>query len=193
MKHMNSPVTLMLLLILSACSSVGEMTGLSQSSNQNYSQSSPTHVQHFNTSKGLAFSSAVAALQEMGYEVTKAEYNIGMIKATSGSRNGYVPYVGSIVSETLVSAHVEQIGVNTTQIRLDLIDNRNVDDSYGASYKDNKPIKNPEVYNDMWARIAGAIDYRKQLQQQNGHRAIKSFFPRMITFLPTHEAAAVSS
>ena len=119
----------------------------------------------FPTTKTVAFGSVVSVFQDMGYIIGSADKDTGMISASSPTKN--VVFFGSHMSNTSVNAFVESFGPKRTAVRLNFVQVNESSSGYGMKSKSDKPIHDPEIYQNAFNKISEAIFIReKALGQQ---------------------------
>lgn len=145
-----------LILLFSSCQSSKQLSSLELQAFQR---------KEFATSKDIAFGSVMSVLQDLGYIVSSADKDTGLISAASPTKN--VVFFGSHMQNTSVNAFVESFGPQRTAIRLNFVENQEGSSGYGMTTKSNKPIIDPEVYQSAFEKISEGIFIReKALGQQ---------------------------
>ncbi|MAH26340.1 MAG: hypothetical protein CMI19_05225, partial [Opitutae bacterium] len=102
-----------LILLFSSCQSSKQLSSLELQAFQR---------KEFATSKDIAFGSVMSVLQDLGYIVSSADKDTGLISAASPTKN--VVFFGSHMQNTSVNAFVESFGPKRTAIRLNFVENQ---------------------------------------------------------------------
>jgi hypothetical protein len=156
MKEINKTFLLTLTIMVASCSTREQPTSLQLQAFQR---------KEFPTSKTVAFGSVVSVLQDMGYIISSADKETGLI--TAGSPTKTVVFFGSHMSNTKANAFVESFGAKRTAIRLTFVESKEGSSGYGMKSKSDKPIYDPIVYQNAFEKIGQAIFVReKALGQQ---------------------------
>jgi hypothetical protein len=119
--------------------------------------------QDFETSKKVAFAAVLSVFQDMGYILENAELDTGLITAKSPTVNsrglGYSKMV-----DTRATAFIEELKPGTTSVRLNFV--TSIEKSVGAGQKlaSDRPIEDPSIYANAFAKIKEAIFIRKATQ-----------------------------
>lgn len=117
----------------------------------------------FETSKKVAFAATLSVLQDLAYISDSASFETGLITAKSPMQNNFKPFVGRVMSTTKVNAFVEEISPGRTKVRINFVDSRYVQNSYGRQEKED-PIETPDMYQSFFAKVQQAIFVRKNIQ-----------------------------
>lgn len=117
----------------------------------------------FETSKKVAFAATLSVLQDLGYISDSASIETGLITAKSPMQNKFVPFVGKVMSTIKVNAFVEEITAGRTKVRVNFLDSRYVQNSYGRQ-EEERPIETPDKYQDFFSKVQQGIFVRKNLQ-----------------------------
>jgi hypothetical protein len=143
-------------LLLAACSqqiAVTTMTPLEIQSIQ---------LRTFDVQKSVVFPSVVSVFQDLGYTITSADLETGIISAESAATNnpGYNFWFGvAIVKQTKATAFIEQIS-DQTNVRLNFVEQRNSSSGNGQSDRKDTPLYHAEVYQSAFEKIENAIFVR---------------------------------
>lgn len=116
----------------------------------------------FKTSKQTAFASTVSVFQDLGYTIRAADLQTGLIQAQSPTKN--LVFFGSHMSNTELTAFVEEVVTNRTMIRLNFVEVKESSSGYGMKTKSDKPIENPLIYENAFGKIQEAIFIRTSTQ-----------------------------
>ena len=112
----------------------------------------------FETSKSVGFASTMSVFQDLGYIIKNADKDTGLIQAASPTKN--MVFFGSHMSNTEASAFVEQLRPKKTSIRLNFVEVKESSSGYGMKAKSDKPVEDPEIYNNAFSKIQEAIFIR---------------------------------
>lgn len=156
MKLIIASKSLLLLMLFSACTSVETPTSMELQAFQR---------QEFPTSKSVAFGSVVSVLQDLGYIISSADKETGLI--TAGSPTKTVVFFGSHMSNTRVNAFVESFGAKRSAIRLTFVEVREGSSGYGMKSKTDKPIYDKVVYQNAFEKIGEGIFIREKALGQD--------------------------
>ena len=114
----------------------------------------------FPTTKNVAFGSVVSVFQDLGYIISTADKDTGMISGSSPTKN--VVFFGSHMSNTSVNAFVESFGPKRTAIRLNFVQVSESSSGYGMKSKSDKPIYDPKIYENAFEKISEGIFIREK-------------------------------
>jgi len=115
----------------------------------------------FETSKKIAFAATLSVFQDLGYTVSSANLDTGLITAKSPTKQDFVPFVGQRMTDVKATAFVEEIVPNRTKIRLNYVNNTQTSGGKGQRGEREFPIEAPEMYQDTFAKIQQGIFVRK--------------------------------
>ncbi|HEU5071510.1 MAG TPA: hypothetical protein VFV96_13995 [Verrucomicrobiae bacterium] len=116
----------------------------------------------FSTSKKVAFAATVSVFQDLGYIIKAADFQTGLITASSPTKN--VAFFGMHMSNTEATAFVEEFGADRTFIRLNFVEQREDSSGYGMKSKSDKPIIDPKIYEACFQKIQEAVFIRTNTQ-----------------------------
>lgn len=118
--------------------------------------------QDFETTKKIAFSSVVSVLQDLGYIIGSADFETGLITATSPTSEtiDWIFTGNSYQSLTKVTGFVEKINSDLVSIRLNFVANKTASSLYGQARVNDTPILDKNVYIDAFNKIENAIFIR---------------------------------
>ncbi|MBT7651441.1 MAG: hypothetical protein HN553_10735 [Opitutae bacterium] len=146
----------MVLTLLSSCTTVEKPNSMELQAFQR---------QEFATSKNVAFGSVVSVLQDLGYIISTANKDTGLI--TAGSPITTVVFFGSHMSNTKVNAFVESFAPKRTAIRLTFVEVKESPSGYGMKSKVDKPNYDKLIYQNAFEKIGEAIFIREKALEQN--------------------------
>lgn len=120
-------------------------------------------AKEFDTSKKIAFAATLSVLQDLGYVVSNADLDTGLINGKSPTQQSFVPFVGRVMKDTKATAFVEEITPGRTKVRLNFVKSEQSSSGYGMRGEQDDPIEEPTVYQDVFAKIQQGIFVRKNL------------------------------
>lgn len=109
----------------------------------------------FETSKKVAFASVLSEFQDLGYIISSAHFDSGLITAASPIRkvsNIFYPFLN-----TEATAIIEELKIGHTKIRLNFV---NVRAKGLQSIKEEEVVEDAEIYNNAFTKIQEAIFIR---------------------------------
>lgn len=115
----------------------------------------------FETSKKIAFAATLSVFQDLGYTVSSANLDTGLITAKSPTKQDFQLFVGQRMQDIKATAFVEEIVSNRTKIRLNFVNSTQTSSGYGMKGEHELPIEAPEMYQDTFAKIQQGIFVRK--------------------------------
>lgn len=118
----------------------------------------------FETNKKIAFAATLSVFQDVGYTVTSASLDTGLITAKSPTKQDFVLFVGQRMRDVKATAFVEEIVSNRTKVRVSLVNSSETSNGYGMKGGHEIPEESPEVYQDIFAKVQQAIFVRKNIQ-----------------------------
>ena len=147
----------MSLFVLSGCvtTSKPEMTPLELQSLQS---------RDYETTKEIVFPSVISVFQDIGYTITNADKETGLISAESSSDSSFASkfWLGiTKVSQTKATAFIEQIG-ETTKARLNFVEIKKTSSGWGQSDRQDTPLLEAQLYQNAFEKIENAIFIRSQ-------------------------------
>ena len=153
----NLVLALVVLLAISGCESIPKST------------KSPLELQsiqskEFETSKKIAFAAVLSVFQDVGYTVSSANLDTGLITAKSPTKQGFQLFVGQTMEDIKATAFIEEIVANRTKVRVNLVSSKETSSGYGMKGGYELPIESPEMYQDVFAKIQQGIFVRKNTQ-----------------------------
>jgi len=117
----------------------------------------------FSASYNNVFASTMSVFQDLGYSVTGADKDTGLISAESatGSDVAYAIFTGStLTSQTRATAFVERLK-NKTNVRLNFVEARQTSSGWGQTNRRDQPIMDASIYQNAFERIENAIFIRR--------------------------------
>jgi len=115
----------------------------------------------YKKTKDVVFRSVVSVLQDLGYAIKNADIQTGLISAESAASSNPITrlFGTSEVTQTMVTAFVEQIGTKT-KARLSFVESVNKSYSYGRTDRKDTPILDAKLYENAFGKIDNAIFIR---------------------------------
>lgn len=120
----------------------------------------------YDSTKEIVFRSIVSVFQDIGYTITNADIQTGLISAESASESDFASkfWLGvARVSQTKATAFVEQIG-NKARARLNFVEVRRTSSDYGQMDRHDTPVTDAKIYENAFNRIEDAIFVRSAKQ-----------------------------
>jgi hypothetical protein len=114
-------------------------------------------VKEFETTHKIAFTSVMSVFQDLGYTISSASMETGLITAKSPTQQEMVPFVGQRMTDEKANAFVEQIAKDRTKIRLSFV--KSIQTSSGTGMRGEKeiPLQEPEPYQNAFSKIQQSI------------------------------------
>ncbi|TPE47906.1 hypothetical protein FJM67_13925 [Maribrevibacterium harenarium] len=141
-------------LFLTACAGSGvKMTPLEIQSMQ---------TRQYENEYAVVFSSTISVLQDLGYTVTNASKDTGLIAAESASESDTFSKImlnQTSVSKTKATAFIEEIG-SSTKIRLNFVNSNKTSSMYGQTNEEDEAVLDPQIYQNAFDKIENAIFVR---------------------------------
>ena len=136
---------------------------------QPVSHKSPLELQaiqakEFEATKKQGFAATLSVFQDMGYVVSSASLDTGLITAKSPTKQDFVLFVGQRMRDRKGTAFVEEVGKGRTKIRLNFVDSTQTSSGYGMRGEQDVPVETPDFYQDTFKKIQQAIFIRKNLE-----------------------------
>jgi hypothetical protein len=119
-------------------------------------------LKEYDSTKEIVFPSVISVFQDIGYIISNADLETGIITAESAAENNpaMAIFLGvSVVKQTKVTAFVEQIG-STTRVRLNFVEIEKSSSGYGQNDRKDMPILDTKIYQNAFNKIGDAIFIR---------------------------------
>ena len=124
----------------------------------------------YESSKNIVFASVISVFQDLGYTITNANKDTGLIYAESAAKSdgmmsdllgvGFGNILGfTEVSQTKATSFIETIG-NGTRVRLNFVEIKKTSSEQGQSDRQDSPILDGKIYQNAFERIDSAIFIR---------------------------------
>lgn len=120
----------------------------------------------FDAPKKVVFPSVISVFQDIGYTITNADIETGLISAESTADSDFATkfWLGiTKVSQTKATAFVEQIG-NKTKARLNFVETKKTSSGWGQTDQQDAPLLDAKLYQNAFEKIDSAIFVRTQSQ-----------------------------
>ena len=116
-------------------------------------------AREFETSKKVAFAATLSVFQDLGYVISSADLDTGFISAKSPTqtKGGFFK---NVMKDTKATAFIEQMKPATTRVRLNFVNSKETSGAYGDKTLQDRPIEDPQVYENAFTRIREAIFIR---------------------------------
>jgi len=118
----------------------------------------------YESKKDIVFPSIVSVFQDIGYTISNADIQTGLISAESSSQSDFMSkfWLGvTKVSQTRATAFVEQIG-DKTRARLNFVEVKKSSSGWGQSDREDTPLLDAKLYENAFDKIDNAIFIRSQ-------------------------------
>lgn len=118
----------------------------------------------YETTKEIVFPSVISVFQDIGYTISNADIQTGLISAESASDSDFASkfWLGvTNVSQTKATAFVEQIG-DKTRARLNFVETKKTSSGWGQSDQQDTPLLDAQLYQNAFEKIENAIFIRSQ-------------------------------
>jgi hypothetical protein len=114
--------------------------------------------------KEIVFPSVISVFQDIGYTISNADIQTGLISAQSASDSDFASkfWLGvTKVSQTKATAFIETIG-GKTRARLNFVETKKKSSAYGQTDQEDTPLLNAQLYQNAFEKIENAIFIRNQ-------------------------------
>ena len=119
----------------------------------------------FETTPRVLFRSVVSVFQDLGYIIDTADFDSGLITATSATKNktNFWNALGGVSASgnTRATATVEELANGRSSVRLNFVSSKSSSSWYGQSSKNDKPIMDAKVYQIAFEKIDEALFVRQ--------------------------------
>ena len=118
----------------------------------------------FETSYKVGFSATMSVFQDLGYIISAADAQTGLISATGPKSMKFDFLMGTrVMKNQKATAFVETASSKMLRIRLNFVEEEEISGSYGEKGASAIPIEDPQLYQDTFERIRKAIFVRSSL------------------------------
>ncbi|MDC0071197.1 hypothetical protein OAJ38_04435 [Rhodobiaceae bacterium] len=136
-------------------------------STSNLPTMTPMEIQSLQTreyeeNKEIVFRSVVSVFQDIGYIISQADLNSGLITATGAADSDWASkfWLGvTKVTQTKATAFIERIG-DFTRVRVNFVTSRTEDSIYGQSDRSDEIILDIKAYESAFEKIEQSIFVR---------------------------------
>jgi len=126
-------------------------------------------AKNFEADKSTTFRSVVSVLQDLGYVISAASLETGIITAESPTQQDtsggavFAQVFGGVRSQgkTAVTASVEEFGAKSTRVRLNFVSKKFRSSTYGQQASDEVAIEDVKPYQNAFEKIGEAIFIRQ--------------------------------
>jgi len=118
----------------------------------------------YEATKEVVFPSVISVFQDIGYTISNANLQTGLISAESSSDSDFSSrfWLGvTKVSQTKATAFIEKIG-SKTKVRLSFVEVKRVSSKWGQTDRQDTPILDAKLYQNAFDKIENAIFIRSQ-------------------------------
>lgn len=119
-------------------------------------------TRNYEETKEVVFPSIISVFQDLGYTITNADIQTGLISAESSSKSDLASrfLLGMTnVSQIKATAFIEKIGIKT-RARLNFVNTQRISSYYGQNDRQDTPILDAKVYENAFEKIDSAIFIR---------------------------------
>ncbi len=119
-------------------------------------------TREYDDDKEIVFPSVMSVFQDLGYIVTTASKDTGLITAESASNSDAVSRIWlgvTNVSQTKATAFIEQIGT-MTRVRLNFVNTNRRSSEHGQADQQDTAILDAATYQNAFERVENAIFIR---------------------------------
>lgn len=118
----------------------------------------------YDAKKEVVFPSVISVFQDIGYTISNADIQTGLISAESSSKSDFASkfWLGiTKVSQTKATAFIEQIG-NKTKARLNFVEIKKSSSGWGQTDREDTPLLDAKLYENAFEKISNAIFVRNK-------------------------------
>ena len=120
-------------------------------------------TREYEENKDIVFASVISVFQDLGYIITNADKDTGLISAESAAQSGddFVDFLFGLtkVSQTKATGFVETIG-SVTRVRLNFVEIDQTSSEYGQHDRQDTPILDAVLYQNAFEKVESAIFLR---------------------------------
>ncbi|HEX8415493.1 MAG TPA: hypothetical protein VF637_16670 [Sphingomicrobium sp.] len=122
-------------------------------------------LKEFEATPRTLFRSVVSVFQDLGYTIDQANFDSGLITATSATKNKtsvWNALGGQTASgNTRATATVEELANGRSSVRLNFVSTKSASSWYGQSSRNDRPILDAKVYQAAFEKIEEALFVRQ--------------------------------
>ena len=119
----------------------------------------------FETTPRVLFRSVVSVFQDLGYTIDTADFDSGLVTATSATKNktNFWNALGGVSASgnTRATATVEELANGRSSVRLNFVSTKSSSGAWGQSHRSDKPILDAKVYQIAFEKIDEALFVRQ--------------------------------
>lgn len=108
----------------------------------------------------VGFSATLSVFQDLGYIISTADAETGLISASSPKSQQLIIFVGQVMRNRRATAFLETMPSERLRIRLNFVDEEETSNSYGMKGATVIPVEEPKLYQDTFEKIQKAIFVR---------------------------------
>jgi hypothetical protein len=118
-------------------------------------------TRNYDSPKKVVFPSVISVFQDLGYTVTNADLETGLISAESAAQSDATSRMFGFtkVTQTKATGFVETIR-RETRVRLNFVEVSQTSSGYGQNDRHDTPILNAALYQNAFEKIENAIFIR---------------------------------
>lgn len=115
----------------------------------------------YESSKKIVFPSVISVFQDLGYTVTNADYDTGLISAESAAQSDATSRMFGYtrVTQTKATGFVETIH-RETRVRLNFVEVSQTSSGYGQNDRHDTPLLTVALYQNAFEKIENAVFIR---------------------------------
>lgn len=114
----------------------------------------------FQTNKKIAFASTLSVFQDLGYVISSANFETGLITAKSPTQQSFIIFVGQVMKDMKATAFIEEISPARTKVRLNFVSTTQTSSGYGMKGEHDYPVDDGSTYQDVFQKIQQGIFVR---------------------------------
>ena len=106
----------------------------------------------YEATKEVVFSSVISVFQDIGYTISNADMQTGLISAESYSNSDFASNLFSgvtVVSQTKATAFIEEIGLKT-KARLNFVEVKQTSSGWGQYDRQDTPLLDAQLYQNAF-------------------------------------------
>lgn len=121
-------------------------------------------VKEFETTHKVAFTAVISVFQDLGYTISSASIETGLITAKSPTKQQTMVFLFDIVGQQMIdekaNAFVEQIAKDRTRIRLSFVKSVQTSTVKGMRGEQEIPLQDSATYQNAFSKIQQSIFVR---------------------------------
>ncbi|MCY4543533.1 MAG: hypothetical protein OXB95_14255 [Rhodobacteraceae bacterium] len=118
-------------------------------------------TREYQAGKDAVFQAVISVFQDLGYTITNADKDTGLISAESAAQSDRASQLWGYtdVSQTKATGFVETVG-GVTRVRLNFVEVRTKSSTYGQQDRQDTPILDAVIYRNAFNKVESAIFLR---------------------------------